>query len=71
LRTVILNARSSRVAALAMKRGKSGDFTGYWQRPVRFRRCVAAVLLSVILTGSERGRDGAHQCPKQIDRERN
>jgi hypothetical protein len=25
---------SSRVAALAMKRGKSVDFTGYWQRHV-------------------------------------
>jgi hypothetical protein len=24
----------SRVAALAMKRGKSVDFTGYWQRHV-------------------------------------
>jgi len=24
----------SRVAALAMKRGKSVDFTGYWQRHI-------------------------------------
>jgi hypothetical protein len=25
----------SRVAALAMKRGKSVDFAGYWQSPVQ------------------------------------
>jgi hypothetical protein len=24
----------NRVAALAMKRGKSADFTGYWQRHI-------------------------------------
>ena len=28
----------NRIAALAMKRGKSVDFTGYWQRHVTGRR---------------------------------
>jgi hypothetical protein len=28
-------AAANRVAALAMKRGKSVDFTGYWQRHIQ------------------------------------
>jgi hypothetical protein len=31
-RRVSIGNRVSRVAAVAMKRGKSVDFTGYWQR---------------------------------------
>jgi hypothetical protein len=31
---IFLGDQVSRVAALAMKRGKSVDFTGYWQRHV-------------------------------------
>jgi hypothetical protein len=31
---VSIGDQVSRVAALAMKRGKSVDFTGYWQRHI-------------------------------------